>query len=172
MGAHDHKELAEDVGPARCAVLTVSDAQTMETDVSGKLALEILGKFGHSVLQHRIIPNDRKAVASAASSALKEGADLVVAIGGTGVSRKDVTIEAMRDLLDKELPGFGELFRAMSHEEIGTASIMSRAVLGVTDKGRVMLAIPGAPAAVRLALEGILMNELKHLLWELRRYAP
>ena len=107
---------------------------------------------------------------SAAEGALKE-ADVVLTIGGTGVSRKDISVESVRPLLDKELPGFGEMFRSLSVKEIGTAAILSRAVLGVTSKGKIVLSLPGSENAVRLGLEGILMNELKHLLWELRRYA-
>ena len=167
MGVKDHKERAEESTPARCAVCTVSDSRTTENDESGKLALEILAKFGHTVIEHRIVPNKRKAIAGA----LKSDADLVITIGGTGVSKKDISIEVVREHIDKELPGFGEMFRALSQKEIGTAAMMSRALLGVTEKGQVIVCTPGSPNAVKLALEGILMNELKHLLWELRRYA-
>ncbi len=167
MGAKDHKQHAEASAPARCAVYTVSDSRTTENDESGKLALEILAKFGHTVIEHRIVPNQRKAIASA----LKADADLIVTIGGTGISKKDISIEIVRESLAKELPGFGEMFRALSVKEIGTAAMMSRALLGVTARGQVVLCTPGSPSAVKLALEGILMNELKHLLWELRRYA-
>jgi molybdenum cofactor biosynthesis protein B len=166
MGAKDHKEKAETAGPARCVVVTVSDSKTRDTDESGKLALEILAKFGHTVLEHRIVPNKPKAIAKA----LQGDADLIVTIGGTGISRKDMTVEVVREHLEKELPGFGELFRELSRKEIGTAAIMSRAILGVAGKARLIVCTPGSPNAVRVALEGILMNELKHLLWELRRY--
>lgn len=169
MGARDHREQAERE-VVRAAILTVSDTKTLETDVSGKEAFEIFRKFGHTVVEHALVPNDRKKIAEAAEKALRE-ADVVVTIGGTGVSRRDVTVEALRPLLDKELAGFGELFRSMSAREIGTAAILSRAMLGTTSAGRVLVALPGSTAAVRLGLEGILMNELKHLLWELRRYA-
>jgi molybdenum cofactor biosynthesis protein B len=170
MGAKDHKEHAEREAVARCAILTVTDTKTRETDTSGKLAFEILQKFGHTVVEHGIVSNDRKRIAEAAERSLKE-ADLVVTIGGTGASRKDISVEAVRGLFEKELPGFGEMFRAMSAKEIGTAAILSRAVLGVTGSGKILVALPGSEGAVRLGLEGILMNELKHLLWELRRYA-
>jgi len=119
---------------------------------------------------HKIIPNDAKKITAAAEAALKE-ADLVLTVGGTGVSRKDISVESVRPLLAKELPGFGEMFRSLSVKEICTAAILSRAVLGVTAKGKIVLSLPGSENAVRLGLEGILMNELKHLLWELRRYA-
>lgn len=168
MGAKDHKETAEKEAPLRCAILTVTGTKTKDTDTSGKRAFEILQKFGHSVVAHEILPNDRKKIADAVERAL-EDADFALTIGGTGAGRRDVTVEAVRPLLVKELPGFGELFRALSAKEIGTAAIMSRALLGVTEEGKVVAALPGSEAAVRLALEEILVNELKHLVWELRR---
>ena len=170
MGAKDHRESSEKEGFARCAILTVTDTKTRDNDTSGQAAFEIFQKFGHTVVLHKIIPNDAKKITSAAERALKE-ADVVLTIGGTGVSRKDISVESVRTLLAKELPGFGEMFRSLSVKEIGTAAILSRAVLGVTAKGKIVLSLPGSENAVRLGLEGILMNELKHLLWELRRYA-
>ena len=170
MGAKDHREHAEKEGFARCAILTVTDTKTRDNDTSGQAAFEIFQKFGHTVVSHKIVPNDEKKIFVAAEAALKE-ADLLVTIGGTGASRKDISVETVRSLIHKELPGFGEMFRAMSVKEIGTAAILSRAVLGITRKGKIVLALPGSENAVRLGLEGILIGELKHLLWELRRYA-
>jgi molybdopterin adenylyltransferase len=170
MGTKDHRESAAKEGFARCAILTVTDSKTRETDTSGKAAFEIFQKFGHSVVSHEIVPNEKKKITAAAEQALKQ-ADLVVTIGGTGASRKDISVESVRPLIDKELPGFGEMFRAMSVKEIGTAAMMSRAVLGITGEGKIVVSLPGSENAVRLGLEGILMNELKHLLWELRRYS-
>ena len=169
MGTKDHRESASKEGFARCAILTVTDTKTRETDTSGKAAFEIFQKFGHSVVSHEIIPNEKKKITSAAEHALKQ-ADLLVTIGGTGASRKDISVESVRPLIEKELPGFGEMFRSMSVKEIGTAAMMSRAVLGITAEGKIVVSLPGSENAVRLGLEGILMNELKHLLWELRRY--
>jgi len=170
MGTKDHRESASTEGFARCGILTVTDTKTRETDTSGKAAFEIFQKFGHTVVTHEIIPNEKKKITAAAERALKQ-ADLVVTIGGTGASRKDISVEAMRPLIKKELPGFGEMFRSMSVKEIGTAAMMSRAVLGITAAGKIVMSLPGSENAVRLGLEGILMNELKHLLWELRRYS-
>ena len=170
MGAKDHKERAEQTDSARAAILTVTDSKTRETDASGKRAFEIFQKFGHTVVLHEIVPNKRRKLADRIERALKE-ADVVVTIGGTGASRRDLSVEAVRSFIDKELPGFGEMFRALSVKEIGTAAMLSRAVLGVTGKGKVVVALPGSEGGVRLALEDILMNELKHLLWELRRYS-
>ena len=170
MGANDHREDAAKEASARCAILTVTDTKTRETDTSGRAAFEIFTKFGHSVVLHEIIPNERKKITEAATKALQE-ADLVMTIGGTGIGRKDISVEALRPLMEKELPGFGELFRSMSAKEIGTAAILSRAALGISAEGRIVLALPGSENAVRLALEEILMNEFKHLLRELRRHA-
>lgn len=170
MGAKDHQESSEKEGFARCAILTVTDTRTRDNDTSGQAAFEIFQKFGHTVVLHKIVPNDRRKIRAAADGALKE-ADLLLTIGGTGISRKDISVESVRPLIEKELPGFGEMFRQMSVKEIGTAAMLSRAVLGVTSKGKIVLSLPGSEGAVRLGLEGILIGEIKHLLWELRRYA-
>lgn len=169
MGAKDHREGSEKEASARCAILTVSDTKTPDTDTSGKAAFEIFRKFGHTVVSHGLVPNERRKIAGAAEKAIQE-ADLLVTIGGTGASRKDISVESVRGMIEKELPGFGEMFRSLSAKEIGTAAILSRAVLGITGEGKIILCLPGSENAVRLGLEGILMNELKHLLWELRRY--
>jgi molybdenum cofactor biosynthesis protein B len=169
MGAKDHQEQAGREAQGRCAILTVTDSKTRDTDTSGKRAFEILQKFGHTVVLHEIVPNDARKLADAIERALRES-DLVLTIGGTGISRRDLSVETVRKFLEKELPGFGELFRALSAKEIGTAAILSRAVLGTVSGGKILVALPGSEGAVRLALEEILMNELRHLLWELRRY--
>jgi molybdenum cofactor biosynthesis protein B len=168
MGAHDHKKNAErDALVARCAVLTVSDTKTAETDTSGRAAEELLRGAGHDV-QRSLVPN--AGVAGAVEAALRDH-DLVLTVGGTGPSKRDRSVEAVRPFLEKELPGFGELFRALSAKEIGTAAVLSRALLGTTSQGRVACCLPGSEGAVRLALKDILLPELRHLLWELRRYA-
>lgn len=170
MGAKGHKEQAGKETPGRCAVLTVSDTRTKEDDTSGKAAAEILRRAGHTVVLHELIPNDANRLEEALGTALRD-ADLVVTIGGTGISRKDLSADAIRKRIQKELPGFGELFRAFSVKDIGTATILSRAILGVSEDGKILCALPGSESAVRLGLEGILVKELRHLLWELRRYS-
>lgn len=171
MGAKDHKEAAsKDDIVARVAILTVTDTKSRETDTSGRAAFELFRKHGHTVVLHEIIANSRKKVAATALTALRD-ADLVLTIGGTGISHKDVSVDAILPLIKKALPGFGELFRAFSVKDIGTATILSRVVLGVTEKHKLVLCLPGSENAVKLGLEGILLPELKHLLWELRRYA-
>ena len=168
MGAHEHRESAKQEARGRCVVLVVTDSKTIETDTSGLAAAAIFKEHGHDVVRREIVSNERAKIAAAAEAALPD-ADLVVTIGGTGVSRKDLSVDALKPLIDKELPGFGELFRARSAGEIGTAAILSRALLGVTAEGKIVLALPGSEGAVRLALGEILMRELPHLLRELRR---
>jgi molybdenum cofactor biosynthesis protein B len=170
MGTKDHKEKADKETPARCAVLTVSDTRTRDTDTSGRTAAELFRQAGHEVVLHEIIPNNEKKLGVALATALNR-ADVVVTIGGTGISRRDLSADVVRGFVVKELPGFGELFRSLSAKEIGTATILSRALLGVTKEDKVLLALPGSEGAVRLGLEGILLRELKHLLWEIRRYS-
>jgi molybdenum cofactor biosynthesis protein B len=169
MGAQDHAEDARrEVGAVRCRLLTVSDSRRPETDESGRIAADLLEAAGHQVVNRIIVENDLSKIVLAVKDAL-EGADLVIALGGTGISKRDVTVEAIRGLLDKELPGFGELFRALSVKEIGTAAILSRATLGATAGGKLLAVTPGSPAAVRLVLNEILIPQLKHLMRELRK---
>jgi molybdenum cofactor biosynthesis protein B len=169
MGAQDHAENARrEVGAVRCCLLTVSDSRRPETDESGRIAADLLEAAGHEVVNRIIVENDLSKIVLAVKDAL-EGADLVIALGGTGISKRDVTVEAIRGLLDKELPGFGELFRALSVKEIGTAAILSRATLGATAGGKLLAVTPGSPAAVRLVLNEILIPQLKHLMRELRK---
>lgn len=170
MGAHDHKEKAAAEAVARCIVLTITDSKTRDSDTSGKKAVELLRAAGHEVPLHALVRNDGPSIAVAAVQGFHD-ADLVVTIGGTGISKRDLTVDALRPLLTKELPGFGELFRARSVAEIGTATILSRALLGLTAEGKLCCCLPGSEAAVKLGLQEILIPELKHLLWELRRYA-
>ena len=113
--------------------------------------------------------NNHADIVVAVHAAIGAGADVVLALGGTGISKRDVTVEAIRSLVEKELPGFGELFRALSVKEIGTAAILSRATLGATSEGKLLAVTPGSPAAVQLALKEILVPQLKHLLREVRK---
>ena len=169
MGVQDHAADAARRGGVRCFVLTVSDTRTGADDESGRVAAELLASAGHVVSGRGLVRNDREAIADAARAAIAAGADAVIALGGTGVGPRDVTVEAFRGLMEKELPGFGELFRSLSVAEIGTAAILSRATLGTTADGRVLVVTPGSTGAVRLAVEKILAPQLKHLMRELKR---
>jgi molybdenum cofactor biosynthesis protein B len=170
MSLQEHSERAgREVGAARCHILTVSDTRQADNDDSGRAAAGLIEAGGHEVADRRIVPNDKGAIVEAARAAIAGGADLVLALGGTGISKRDVTVEALRELMTRELPGFGELFRSLSAREIGSATILSRATLGVTAEGRLVAATPGSPAAVHIALRDVLVPQLRHLLREIRK---
>ena len=157
--------------PARvgCAIVTVSDTSTVETDTGGALILELLEGAGHSVHSREIIPDDPaqiRARLDTLSGLLEVQAILIT--GGTGVSSRDQTFETVTSILDKHLPGYGELFRMLSYAEIGSAAMLSRAVGGVFGR-QVLLTMPGSPAAVRLAMEKLILPELGHLVREAQR---
>jgi molybdenum cofactor biosynthesis protein B len=150
-------------------VLTVSDTKTPETDTSGQLIRKLLGDAGHRVVGSSIVrdePKDVQRVIREASA--NDEVRAVLVTGGTGVTSRDSTYEAIEALLDKRLPGFGELFRMLSYQEIGAAAMMSRAQLGV-HAGRIVVSMPGSPNACRLALEKLVIPELSHLIREVSR---
>jgi len=151
------------------AVLTVSDSRTPATDESGALIEELLRAAGHTVASRAIVPDDEGVVGARLEAlAATPGIDLVLLNGGTGISPRDRTFEAVRGRLDIELPGFGELFRALSFKEIGAAAMASRAVAG-TRGPALVFCMPGSPAAVRLALTELILPEAPHLVGQLRR---
>lgn len=156
-----------------CSVITVSDTRNQETDKSGKLIIDLLHTANHHVKDYKIIPDDRETITSTVKSMIEnESIQAVIVNGGTGISYRDVTIEAIQPLFDKELPGFGELFRYLSYTyDIGTASILSRATCGVANN-RVIFSIPGSTGAVKLAMEKIILLELGHILTELNKDTP
>jgi molybdenum cofactor biosynthesis protein B len=164
----EHKAKAP-AAPLRLAVVTVSDTRTAATDVAGDLAGSLIGAAGLVVASRDLVPDDEEAIRARVRALLAGGAaDAVLLTGGTGISPRDRTVEAVLPLIERRLDGFGELFRMLSFEEIGPAAMLSRAVAGVA--GRVALfAVPGSPAAVRLALERLILPELRHVLGELRR---
>ena len=142
------------------AVLTISDTRTPETDKSGSLASELLTARGHRVVFHRIVPDDEAKIRAAVAGAIAEGnVDALVTTGGTGITHRDVTPEAIEPLVTKAIPGFGELFRYLSYEEIGASTIQSRAFSAVCGR-TLVFALPGSTGAVRLALERIVLPQL------------
>jgi len=154
---------------AAIAVLTVSDTRTSETDRSGPAAIRLLEEGGHRVFDYAILPDEVEQVRLRVEQWLgAEGCDGVVLNGGTGISVRDRTFEAVSELLDKTLDGFGELFRALFFEQIGAAAMLSRAVGGVA-RGKLLFALPGSTAAVELAMRRLIVPELGHLLGQLRR---
>lgn len=169
-GTREHREDARRFEHLRCAVLTVSDSRTADTDVSGPFIRESLTVRGHTVQDHGLLPNEEPRVRAHLKVWLaREDLDVIIVTGGTGLGSRDRTIEAVRPLLDKEIPGFGELFRMLGfQEQVGTAAILSRATAG-SAKGKLVVSLPGSQAAVELALERILLPELGHLMREIRR---
>ena len=152
-----------------CFVLTISDSKTPETDTSGALIRELLSGAGHRVTGHAIVKDDPEQVAAVIrSGCAAPSVEAFILTGGTGITSRDSTYEAIEALLDKRLAGFGELFRMLSYQEIGAAAMLSRAQGGVV-QGRVLFSLPGSPNACRLALEKLIIPELPHLIREVRR---
>jgi molybdopterin adenylyltransferase len=152
-----------------CFVLTISDSKTPETDTSGALIRERLTQAGHTVVGHAIVRDEPTQVTAVIRGGCADPAvEAFLLTGGTGVTSRDSTFEAVEALLDKRLTGFGELFRMLSYEEIGAAAMLSRAQGGVV-QGRVLFSLPGSPNACRLALEKLILPELGHVLREVRR---
>lgn len=151
------------------AVITISDSRSEATDESGRTIRQKLEANGHRVLFHTVLKNEagdinREIHRLLAQPELK----FIITSGGTGVSRRDITVETMRPLLEKEMDGFGELFRWLSYQEIGTASIMSRALAGAA-QGKVIVCLPGSLGAVTLAMDRIILPEIGHMVREATR---
>jgi molybdopterin adenylyltransferase len=146
--------------PLRIAVLTVSDTRTGETDTSGRTVIDRLGGAGHTIVAHAIVRDDLEQLRASLRAHVDDpGVDVVIATGGTGVTARDVTPEALAPLVDKPIPGFGELFRWLSYEQIGAATIQSRAEAALCG-GTYVFLLPGSTRAVELALDRILIPQL------------
>ncbi len=139
----------------------MSDSRTADTDESGKLVRELVEGVGHRVVHYEIAPDTPELIEQAISNNLAE-VDALILNGGTGIAPRDSTIEVVRRMMDKELEGFGELFRMLSYNEIGPAAFLSRTLAGVV-QGKIVVALPGSPAACRLGLERLLLPELGHM---------
>jgi len=159
MSVHDHEQHAR--ANLKVGVITASDSRTPETDESGALIRTMLQDAGHSVDYYAIVPDDSEKISAALVSNL-ENLDAIIINGGTGITARDGTTEVVLSVLDKELEGFGELFRMLSFQEIGPAAMLSRAVAGVRH-GKFIAALPGSPDACRLAMEKLLIPELGHI---------
>jgi molybdenum cofactor biosynthesis protein B len=169
LSHHEHRKSGEHL-KAALALLTVSDTRTEETDHSAAAARRLLEASGHLIAEYAILPDEPDQVGDQLRQWLRrDDCDGAIVMGGTGISARDRTYEAVISLLEKRLDGFGELFRALSYEQIGSAAMMSRAVAG-TVGGHLLFALPGSRAAVELALERLILPELGHLLAELRKH--
>ena len=167
--AHDqHRRSAENI-VARCAVITLSDTRTEDTDTSGRRARELLEAASHVVAHYAILKDDPAALDAKLLELLgSPEVDVILTNGGTGISRRDQTIGVIEQHIDLPLPGFGELFRMLSWEQIGSGAMLSRALGGVTGR-QIIFAMPGSTKAVELAMTRLILPELRHLLAELRK---
>jgi len=167
MGLAEHREKAPK--QVVCVVITVSDTRTQENDTSGILIKKLLADRGHRVESDLIIQDDPKAVKAAILKGLsKAEVQAIILNGGTGISKRDGTYEVVSGLLEKKLDGFGELFRYLSHQEIGSAAMMSRAIAGVC-RGKVVISMPGSISAVELAMTSLVLPELAHMVGEVSK---
>jgi len=167
MGHTEHKKLSPAV--ANCYILTISDTRTEADDTSGRAIFDLLFAGGHQVTGRKIVRDEPDEVRAAVNEQLnKSGVQVIITTGGTGITARDTTYETISGLLDKKLDGFGELFRMISYQEIGSAAMLSRAVGGLS-RGKVILSLPGSEAAVRLAMTKLILPELGHLVREASR---
>ena len=153
------------------AVITVSDTRTVETDKGGRLVQEYLADINTVIDEdnYKIVKDDAASITKAVSAMLDKGVDAVITTGGTGIAKRDVTIEAVRPFFDKEIEGFGEIFRMLSYtEDIGSRSILSRAVAG-THANQIIISMLGSSGAVKLAMEKLVVPELNHLVFEVTK---
>jgi molybdenum cofactor biosynthesis protein B len=167
LGAEEHRKKA--LQNVRCAVITVSDSRSKETDTSGREIISILEAHGHVVKRYEIVKDDPSQISAVMRQCIESPEiQAVIFNGGTGITSRDNTIEALSSFSEKHLPGFGELFRMLSYEEIGAAAMLSRAMAFIVER-KAVFCLPGSTAAVRLATEKLIAPELGHLLSEANR---
>jgi molybdenum cofactor biosynthesis protein B len=152
----------------RCGIITLSDTRTLETDTSGSKIAQLLRSTGHEVMDHQVIKDEPSLLLPVIQQMLgREEIDVILTTGGTGISRRDQTIGVIEKLIEQPLPGFGELFRMLSFQAIGSAAMLSRAVGGIVGR-KAIFAMPGSTAAVELAMTTLVIPELKHLVHQLK----
>ena len=165
---HQHRESAPDT--VRVAVLTISDTRTPETDTGGDVVEESMRGAGHEVVAREIVRDEAASIRNTLVDLLASpDVDAVVTTGGTGISARDTTYEVVERMIEKRLDGFGELFRMLSYEEIGAAAVLSRAVAGAVGS-KLVASLPGSRNAVRLGMEKLLVPEIAHVVFELRKH--
>ena len=167
MSVADHRRNAP--ASVTCFALTVSDSRTLQTETSGRVIAELLEAAGHRVTARDLVRDDPTEVTRVLREQISKGdARVILTTGGTGIAKRDSTYEAVTAMLDKRLDGFAELFRMLSFNEIGAAAMLSRATAGVAS-GCAIFMLPGSEAAVRLALEKLILPELGHVAYELTK---
>lgn len=169
MSKSSDRHHAEAPRSVACAVVTVSDTRTLADDTGGQTVVDFLTAAGHQVAAREIVPDDPERMRTLlAAFVARADVDAILLTGGTGLSSRDQTFETVSALLTKPLPGYGEIFRMLSYQEIGAAGMLSRAVGGLIEQ-TVALTMPGSPAGVRLAMEKLIVPELGHMVREARR---
>lgn len=163
-----HREIAAAEGPVSVAIVTVSDSRTPETDTNASFLREQLDRGKNEVVAYQIIKDEPDQVEDMLDRMAASDAQIIIFNGGTGIAPRDTTFDVLNRKLEKTLPGFGELFRMFSYDQVGAAAMLSRATAGVY-QGKVVISTPGSNAAVRLAWEKLIGPELQHLAWEVGR---
>ncbi|HLR79061.1 MAG TPA: molybdenum cofactor biosynthesis protein B [Bacillota bacterium] len=167
MSHHEHRKSKR---PVNCMIITISDTRSDSTDKSGNLMVDLLKEAGHHIVAKKIIPDEQDVIQETIDQGCEDEAiDVILTNGGTGISYRDVTYETVEKMLDKELLGFGEIFRMLSYEEdIGSAAIMSRAIAGVRNHTAIFTT-PGSSGAVKLAMKRLIIPELTHVVNEMNK---
>ena len=162
-----HRQAA--VKTVQCYVLTISDTRTESNDTGGRAIVDLMTEGGHRVVGRSIVPDESEQVRQVVEDQLvRDDVHVVITTGGTGISSRDRTYEAISSLIEKRIDGFGELFRALSYQEVGTAAMLSRAIAG-TARGKIVISVPGSENAVRLAISKLVLPEIGHLVREASR---
>jgi molybdopterin adenylyltransferase len=164
---HEHKEHAP--RQAACVVITCSDTRTAASDTSGYRIMHMLRDAGHTIVFYQLVKDEPSKIKAAIKKAVaNKKVQAIIINGGTGIAKRDSTFEAIEGLLEKKLDGFGEVFRSLTYQEIGSPAIMTRATAG-TYKGRIIFSTPGSENAVKLAMEKLILPELGHILQQLSK---
>ena len=167
--AHDHDDHhAHDTDGVAIGVVTVSSSRTLDDDPGGDTIEAVCEDAGHDVVTRALVADDAPDIADAVADAMDAGSDVVVTTGGTGLTDDDVTVDALTALFDREIPGFGELFRYLSYEEVGPMAMASRATAGVVDD-RLVFCLPGSENAAKMGSEELIAPAADHLLGLVRR---
>lgn len=166
MAVHEHKNKAHRT--VRCAIITLSDTRDETTDKSGQRIKALLAEHEQPVVSYQILKDEPDQITAAVRALLaRPDVDVILTNGGTGIAPRDTTFEALQGLLEKEIPGFGEMFRMLSYEDIGSAAMLTRATAGVA-QGKVIISLPGSTGAVELGMTKLVLPELGHMLFVLR----
>jgi molybdenum cofactor biosynthesis protein B len=166
--SHNHHPRDQKVS-ATFALLVTSDSRTPETDETGKLAKKLLAEAGHEVVEYGIVSNDSGKIKDWLAGVIQTSeTQIIITSGGTGIGSVDKTVDTAKKLFEKELPGFGEYFRMLSYDEIGTPGLMSRSTAGVVNK-KIIFCLPGSRGAMKTALNKIILPGIGHIIWEMNR---